>query len=68
MNLKSKCAVCGHGLVKGQQTTRLMHGPRGFRSYAVCLGCAKKRADTQVRPDTARLKGKGAMFAQKGGA
>lgn len=53
MNIKNKCVQCGHELVKGQQTTRLMHGTRGFRSYAVCLKCAGKAplsAGTQTSP------------------
>lgn len=53
MNIKSKCEECGKVLEKGNQTTRLMHGPRGFRSYAVCLRCVRKAplsAGTQTSP------------------
>ena len=42
MNLKAKCVKCRGELVKGQQTTRLMIGPQGYRSYALCLRCAGK--------------------------
>ena len=53
MNPKQKCAKCKTELKKGNQTTMLMHGPQGFRSYAVCLRCVGKAplsAGTQTSP------------------
>lgn len=43
MNIKQRCTKCGRELVRGQRTTALLHGPRGFRQYAVCLKCAGVR-------------------------
>lgn len=75
MNIKQRCTKCGCELVKGQRTTMLMHGPRGYRSYDVCLKCAgvsapslrtvQKLARENLSPRPS-LKGKGAM--RKAGA
>jgi len=41
MNLKTNCTKCGR---KGLEEFRMvfMIGPKGYRRYTVCLGCAKK--------------------------
>lgn len=46
MNLKQHCNKCGK---KGLREYRMamMHGPLGYRSYAVCMKCA---ADMNLRP------------------
>lgn len=55
MNLKSRCVKCGEELVKGKQTTRLMHGPLGFRSYALCDKCAGKAPLSVSTPTSPHL-------------
>lgn len=45
-NLKLKCARCGAQLVSYRM--QLMHGPRGYRKYAVCVVCpTRKRGGSQ---------------------
>lgn len=41
MNAKINCTKCGKKSL-AEYRMALMHGPNGFRKYAVCLPCAKK--------------------------
>jgi hypothetical protein len=40
-NFKMKCAKCGTSL--GSYRMELMQGPKGFRTYAVCVVCPPKK-------------------------
>lgn len=60
------CAKCGTPLTDGCRMEMMM-GPKGYRSYAVCMGICGRRKTGDQRPGTIRsARAQGSRQSRKG--